>query len=65
MKPDIEAIKNLPDDAMLTPIEAGRLLGLTPEGVRAQIKRGSMKAVQVAGRWFVLGSYMKSTVKEN
>lgn len=64
-KPDITLIKNTPDDALLTPIEAGRLLGFTGTGILKKIKRGDIKAHCVSGKWWVQGSEIKNQVKGN
>lgn len=38
---------------IITPIALARLLGITPAGVRAGIRRGAIPAVRVLGRWRV------------
>lgn len=64
-KPALEQIKNLPNDALLTPTEVGRLIGCTGTGVLKKIRRGNIKAVCVAGKWYVTGAEIKSQVKVN
>lgn len=65
MAPDIQAIKQLPDDTQLTPTEAGRLLGMTSAGLIKKIEKKQLSAVRVAGRWFVLGKALKALITES
>lgn len=65
LKPDFEAIKRLPSDVMLTPVETARLLGYTKAGLMNRIKRSRIKAVRVAGRWYILGQDIKDEVVFN
>lgn len=65
MKPDLNQIKQLPDDATLTPNEVARLLGYTAAGIIKMLKAGRMKGVQVAGKWYVLGKEIKAQVVTN
>ncbi|MCA4997739.1 helix-turn-helix domain-containing protein [Tsukamurella tyrosinosolvens] len=41
---------------LLTPAEAGRILGLSSDGVRARIRRGRLPAYRAGGRWLVLAA---------
>lgn len=65
MKPDIKAIKQLPDDSTLTPIEVGRIMGYTAAGVIKMLKEKRMKGVRVAGKWYVMGSAVKAQMVSN
>jgi excisionase family DNA binding protein len=37
------------DDVLLTPSEAGRILGVTPEAVRAMSNKGTLAALRTLG----------------
>jgi predicted site-specific integrase-resolvase len=63
MLPDIKGIENTKDDTLLTAIDVARLLGCTAQAVRRNIKTGKIKAVQVAGKWYLPGRLVKELVK--
>jgi excisionase family DNA binding protein len=62
--PDIDQIRNLEDHTTFTPQDAARLLGMSPNGIRQNIKRGKIKAVKILGRIFITAKELKNLIKE-
>ncbi|WP_145964795.1 helix-turn-helix domain-containing protein [Rhodococcus rhodochrous] len=42
-----------PEEAMVDVEEAARLMGMTPNGVRAALRRGALEGSKHAGSWYI------------
>lgn len=62
MTPDLKQIQNTPNDALLTPIQVAKLVGLSAQAIRRKIKHGEIPSVNVAGRIYMNGAGLKKMV---
>ena len=62
-KPDLEAVATLDPNAVFSVGEAGRMLGMSHNGILSRIKSGNIRAGKSGARYFIAGAEIQKQIR--
>lgn len=60
--PNLDQINKLENDALITPVTAAKLLGMTAQGVRRRLLHGKIPHVNIGGKLYLTGKALKESI---